>query len=141
MEIESMSWRIYESETEEGLSQEQDMNGQRLQWSNPKDFQEAKMEQNHWKAVASQITKSGYDSVRACDGTWLEARARGFGVSVKPYGLLYHNEWKMAPLGWDDNWGETANETAGLSVADKSPRRQEQTKITQKIQSSWWHMD
>ena len=90
------------------------------------------MELNHWKAVASQITKSGYVSVRACDGTWIEAWARGFGVSVKPYGLLYHNEWKVAPLGWDDNRGETTSETAGLSVANISPRRQEQTKITQK---------
>ena len=132
IEIESMSRRIYELETTEGLSQEQDMNGQRLQWSNPKDFQEAKMEQNHWKAVASQITKSGYDSVRACDGTWIEAWARAVGVSMKPYGLLYHNEWKVEPLEWDDNWGETADETAGLLVADESPRRQEQTKITPK---------
>ena len=78
------------------------------------------MEQDHWKAVAIQITERGYDSVRACDGTWMAAWAKGLGVSVKPYVLRYYNEWGVVPLGWDDDWVETANETAVLPVAGKS---------------------
>ena len=99
MKIESMSRCIYDSEAKEGRSQEQDVDGQRLQWSNPKDFQGAEMEQDHWKAVAIQITERGYDSVRACDGTWMAAWAKGFGVSMKPYVLRCYNEWEVVPLG------------------------------------------
>ena len=60
-----------------------------------------KEEQSYWKAVAFQITKNGYDSVRACDGSWIKAWAKEFGVSVKGYGLCYHKEWTFQPLGWD----------------------------------------
>ena len=93
MEIESMSRHIYESETKEGNAQKQDIGGQRLQWSNPENFERPEEEQDHLKAVAVQIAKNGYDSVRACDGVWIKAWVNEFGVSVKPYGLCYHNEW------------------------------------------------
>ena len=38
---------------------------------------------------------------RACDGSWIKAWAKEFGVSVKGYGLCYHKEWTFQPLGWD----------------------------------------
>ena len=38
---------------------------------------------------------------RACDGSWIKAWAKEFGVSVKGYGLCYHKEWIFQPLGWD----------------------------------------
>ena len=90
------------------------------------------MEQDHWKAVAIQITERGYDSVRACDGTWMAAWARGFRVPVTPYVLRYYNIWEVVPLEWDDDWVETANETAVLPVAGKSLRGPNQIKIMQK---------
>ena len=91
MEIESMSRHIYGSETKEGKAQEQNIGGQRLQWRNPENFEGPAEEQDHLKAVAVQIAKNGYDSVRACDGVWITAWARKFGVSVKSYGLCPHN--------------------------------------------------
>ena len=62
----------------------------------------------------------------------MAAWVKGFGVSVKPYALRYFNEWEVVPLGWCDDWVETANETAVLPVAVKSLRGPNQVKIMQK---------
>ena len=98
MEIESMSQCIFTSEVNEGQSQRRDKAEERMQWADPKGFRNEEEERNHLKAVAVQITKEGYDLVRACDGAWFGSWAKGFGVSVKPYGLCQHKEWTLQPL-------------------------------------------
>ena len=63
MEIESMSQCIFTSELNEGQSQRKDKEKERIQWHDPKDFQNKEEERNHLKAVAVQIKKESYDSM------------------------------------------------------------------------------
>ena len=93
-----MSQCIFTSEVNEGQSQRRDKAEERMQWADPKGFRNEEEERNHLKAVAVQITREGYDLVRACDGAWFSSWAKGFGVSVKPYGLCQHKEWTLQPL-------------------------------------------
>ena len=51
MEIESMSQCIFTSEVNEGQSQRKDKEKERMQWHDPKDFQNEEEERNHLQAV------------------------------------------------------------------------------------------
>ena len=70
MEIESMSQCIFTSEVNEGQSQRKDKGEERMQWHDPKGFQNEEEERNHLKAVVVQIKREGYDS--ACIGLVLD---------------------------------------------------------------------
>ena len=105
MSIESMSQCIFESQAKEGVTDKQEHT--RLQMENPETLTRAE-ELDHYHAMAMQIKKESYQTVRASDGTWMPRWALKFGVKVKGYAIRNYNGWTLEPMGWPE--GEEAQE-------------------------------